>query len=102
MRTLVELCAAQAKGAELLDSVSPNWAKGFDLNSFLLEDAYYCVLGQVYGYYHTGLEILDLDMQFAPDYGFNGRHSDDYGDFYWEMETLTVLWRAEIRARQTF
>ena len=102
MRTFEELCAAQAKGAELLDSENPNWAKDFNLDSFLFEDADYCVLGQVYGYYHTGLEILDLDVQSAPDYGFNGRHTDDYGDFFWEMETLTLLWREEIKARQNF
>lgn len=102
MRTFEELCAAQAKGAELLDSENPGWAKNMNVDMLLVEDAFRCVLGQIYGYYHDGLYALDMSMTEAADYGFNARFSSDYSVFSQELKTLNTLWREEIRARQNF
>jgi hypothetical protein len=45
-------------GAELLSGLIPRWADRVDLRRFRIMDLYGCILGQLYGHYGTGRDLL--------------------------------------------
>ena len=52
------------RGAAILDQKKPGWEREIDLASLELSDSCHCVLGQIYGHYCDGVDILGV---------FNGR-----------------------------
>jgi hypothetical protein len=85
------------RAAALLDQTAPGWESRIDPLQLDMSNASFCILGQVYGSYYTGLAMLDGDAERAP-----GR----YGFMTWGGETfgvLTAKWRtflAERRAKR--
>lgn len=102
MRSFIELEMAMEKGIALLDSENPNWAKRIHAYSLDMESGYLCVLGKIYGSFTQGVAILGISFFEANEYGFNGRTSEEYEDYYDECRLLTIMWREEIQARQGF
>ena len=102
MRSFIELEMAMEKGIALLDSENPNWAKRIHANTLNMASGYLCVLGKIYGSFTQGAYILGISLFEANEYGFNGRTSEEYEDYYDECKLLTIMWREEIQARQTF
>ena len=58
MASKAEIRKRATKGAILLDSENPNWCKKINLEDLNLANVEYCVLGQLYGYYSDGQDIL--------------------------------------------
>lgn len=86
-------------GAALLDDVSPGWWRHVDVECLDMDHCVRCVLGQVFGNYLRGADLLHIDPQeygFDVDvpYGFN----EDTDRFYYRL--LTRLWTYVIRSRQ--
>jgi hypothetical protein len=70
-------------GAALLDERLPGWRDAVDPTRLVLTDPCNCVLGQVFGEYGRGLDLLAIDNPAL--FGFlRGRSS-------WER--LTEAWR---------
>lgn len=57
-------------GIALLDQKVPDWRDQVDVAELDMVEYRQCVLGQVYGSYHDGLDELDLDDAGAVAYGF--------------------------------
>lgn len=51
---------AVARGVALLDDRRPGWAFDMSVEKLDMADSEWCVLGQLYGSYHSGLERLGL------------------------------------------
>jgi hypothetical protein len=81
-------------GAAMLDEHHPGWAAKIDVDKLCLKDCSSCVLGQVYGDYEDGLQILGRGNQY--DLGFNMRNGED--EEGWAL--LQRHWEREIRSRQ--
>ena len=60
-----------ANGVEILDRALPGWHKKIDVASLNMAMCDKCILGQCYGWYETGLHILDLDGDYAYLFGFD-------------------------------
>jgi hypothetical protein len=62
-----------ARGAQLLDRDEPNWVDGVDLTRLRMYHVTRCVLGQTYGDYVTGCDVLGLSRwsnDDATNHGF--------------------------------
>lgn len=57
-------------GAKLLDMKKPGWQNSVKLRRLHMVSWNKCILGQVYGYYGTGLGKLSLGKYSAHYYGF--------------------------------
>lgn len=87
-------------GVALLDEQSPRWWKHVDVACLDMDHCLRCVLGQVFGNYLRGADMLEIDPQ---QYGFDvgvpyklaGDQSEDL-HYY----VLTRLWTYVIRTRQ--
>ena len=87
-----------ARGAALLDEKVPGWRERINLDTFAISSCERCILGQVYGYYATGLGELRRPRSdpyskaadlFAVSHGFMySRHR--------EVGELGDAWRAEL------
>lgn len=82
-----------AAGMALLDEKVPEWWQRIDVDRLNTASPCSCVLGQMYGFYGTGLEALGI-LGFACDYGFGATGA---GGGY---PSLTRAWRRAIRARR--
>lgn len=69
-----------AAGAAFLDRQGPpNWRNKINTETLSLASSKHCVLGQIYGYYDTGLIKLGLTDSLSRAYGFvYGRDGDDF------------------------
>lgn len=79
-----------SKGVVLLDNTVPEWRKLIDTTTLDICDAQYCILGQVFYNYSTGLDVMQgMDSGFdAKEYGF---------DSYWgDSERLKGEWTSRI------
>ena len=47
------------RGAVILDAKKPGWEREIDLASLELSDSCHCILGQLYGHYCDGVDILE-------------------------------------------
>lgn len=76
----------------LLDVAIPGWHSSIDLKTLSLSSCNRCVLGQVYGYYDDGLEVLGFDPHYdgGGEFGFESE-GESYAD-------LTAEWDRQIRA----
>jgi hypothetical protein len=60
------------RGAELLDRHRPGWEWQVDIEHLNLSDTDFCLLGQLYGDYHSGCDALGLGQGVErPAHGFN-------------------------------
>lgn len=90
---------AVAKGVELLDrevdfSASlTNWRSKIDLDSLVMSDVNWCVLGQIYGSYDNGLRALGLSERMSREHGFITDDAFGSGDFV----ELTREWKNALR-----
>jgi hypothetical protein len=97
MSTLAEYVQA---GVRLLDEKQPDWRSKVNVGSFSVVHRDLCVLGQVFGWYGTGLKALGLsrrgewtDDDLGAPYGFSiaGWGSNA------EWEELQTLWEQELQ-----
>jgi hypothetical protein len=85
-------------GARLLDERRPGWASEIDLASLDLGSLCDCVLGQLYGSFGHGTDVLvpDADLghsiQWSRRYGFDREPGVSYVE-------LSDQWRVEIEER---
>ncbi len=94
-----------ARGAALLDERRPWWAGEIDTRHLALWECKHCTLGQPYGNYQRGLDILfgvassdeeeATREEVAAAHGFNVDDQDD-GD---EYNDLRLAWIAAIASR---
>lgn len=101
-----DLKVAAKQGALHLDNIRPGWFVEVDLSNLDLGNCYRCVLGQLWGFYASGLmyvvyrvqgpindsELSTTGYVFATSNGFNGITSEG-------AEALTNIWREEILRR---
>ena len=78
-------------GAELLDREQPSWCERIDVPRLRTSSPRRCVLGQVYGTYGRGLDVLGIRFRVEP-YGFCGLGNSEY-------LRLDMFWREAIEAR---
>jgi hypothetical protein len=84
-----------ARGAKLLDERRPGWAEKIDLAEFKIKSCSKCALGQVYGDFDRGWDVLSDVLGDEPgDYGFDC--IDDETGAYPELQRF---WLAEIDKR---
>lgn len=108
-------------GALRLDGAYPRWERDVDTDQIDMGCTRYCVLGQLYGTFHTGLDALDMDCAKSEHsaLGFNrytntqwsevrrnaeranggARIYFDYPDINEEYGLLDRAWRRAIKAR---
>jgi len=87
-----------AHGAIFLDKVNPCWHQQVDLDRLNMNDCAWCVLGQLYNSYKTGLDEIgiDCDDDRKFDFGFTVR----YGQDVLGMPILDESWTIEILNRR--
>ena len=90
-----------ARGAEFMDGLVPGWEDLIDLPSLAMEAGFSCILGQLYGEYLDGADVLDIGpySQEALDLGFVASTGGE-GDWYEPWTDLTAAWREEIVKRR--
>ncbi|GAA2321293.1 hypothetical protein GCM10010149_87880 [Nonomuraea roseoviolacea subsp. roseoviolacea] len=69
-----------AAGAALLDKNLPGWAARIDTETFSLASLYKCILGQLFGFYDTGMRAIGWswdDDVMAQRFGFHMGNCDD-------------------------
>lgn len=88
------------KGAEVLDARYPDWQHQINLEDLQLEDAGFCVLGQlgdVHGrHYEEEIDFLGLPHE-GEQHGFD-LPPDETNKDAWLM--LDDLWKEQIKARR--
>jgi hypothetical protein len=90
------IAARVQRGAMLLDNKYPGWAARVNPEMLRMSDCGQCVLGQLFGHYHTGLlELRLLDSLSSQESALRGFCSGifDYAE-------LGAAWRIEITARR--
>ncbi len=86
--------AAEAvkSGARLIDKAHPDWATTINFDTLDLRASNYCVLGQVFGSYPSGIAALGFTMSVQPiNAGFIATHNS--------REDLISAWGNEVRNR---
>lgn len=86
-----------SSGARVLDIYLPGWEKRIDLGVLNLWNPYTCILGQLFGHFMEGLDILNAnskatELGFVPQFGeseteLNHAWADEIGR---RMETTNV------------
>jgi hypothetical protein len=88
-------------GAAFLDERRPGWADEIDLESLRMESSCHCILGQLEGNFHDGMD--ELSIYEPEDYGFDlsdvSMNDDDSAIRHWEI--LDRVWIQLVRVRQT-
>lgn len=87
------------RGAKMLDRLRPGWEHEIVVERLNMNDAYDCILGQLYGYYWEGLANIGLNK--GAYHGFDlhwGRCSERV--YSKRNSQLTALWIAEINQRR--
>ncbi len=77
-------------GIAFLNVVNPKWVKKIDLKKLDLSSTNTCVIGEVFGNYHDGINKMDLDSSQAETLGFYLQEDNDYG-------LLTKTWKSVIQ-----
>ena len=105
------LRAAVGRGAAWLNEHRPGWQDKIDLDRLALESCTRCVLGQLYGSFSEGLDVLFDSFRMGgrpPDtaeFGFAVRDQEYGPDLSTDQArpaygALTALWREEIARRR--
>lgn len=58
-------------GVAILDEHTPGWADSIDVPTLILSDGGQCVLGQLFGTYDQGCELLGIYEETPTRCGFN-------------------------------
>lgn len=61
------------RGVALLDEKVPGWRERIQQDKLFMGDCFHCILGQLFGYYATGLQKLGKNTHDGFYYGFNTR-----------------------------
>src|SRR5882762_2911653 len=85
-------------GVQVLNKKRPGWAQRIEIESLNIISPAYCIIGQVYGSYSDGLEVLRIHHMDAENYGF-ALNKSPY-EYHEEWETLTQEWKETIRCIQ--
>lgn len=80
-------------GIAVLDEHAPGWATGIDVETLYLKDGDRCVLGQLFGDYGVGCDMLDLYDDTPERCGFTASG-------YRPWAPLQAEWRRVISERQ--
>lgn len=80
-------------GVAILDEHAPGWHDAIDVETVYLTDSYRCVLGQLFGDYGVGCDMLGLSDDTPDRCGFNIT-----GQAPWQP--LQDEWRRVIAERQ--
>ena len=89
-------------GAALLDEKKPGWREKIDLEILAISSCRYCVLGQIYHEFISGMVLLDLDRDGLEEHGFIWHPRSSEGCFVtsYELESeivrLDEAWKEEI------
>ncbi|MDA8611249.1 hypothetical protein N9L18_00060 [Candidatus Pacebacteria bacterium] len=75
-----EILALVKEGEALLDEKHPGWRENVDIDRLNIQSPCHCVLGQIYGHYETGKNILGLSEEEAMIRGFQISYSASGGD----------------------
>jgi hypothetical protein len=100
MMTPFDAEARVARGAALLDSHDPMWWKKINYRSLDIGSCIRCVLGQVYGTFEEGLEVLmllNVTVNRTQQAGFSFQSSTRFYEA--EELALRAAWLAEIKKR---
>jgi hypothetical protein len=76
-------------GAKLLDEEFPNWFSHIDCKKLNQGDISFCVLGQLFGDYHTGLTVLSLtpfDYRYTYGYSCRGTNTREQANKAWKKQ----------------
>lgn len=97
MTGMDDIKARRDRGIALLNErLDPDWVSEINLDTLDIADATDCVLGQLYGWYGTGLDELDLLKYDVPvwrephEYGFS---VCDWRNPDLEVQALNAAWR---------
>lgn len=93
-----EIEVAVGYGAKFLDTHRPGWAEKVDPEKLEMMSKCHCVLGQLYGYYLTGLNELGVERVVEDPYMLGFTLPFDSWDAQWDW--LEKLWVEEIEARR--
>jgi hypothetical protein len=103
----VDVADRVARGAKLLDKRGPpKWAARIDVEQLNLASPCACVLGQLYGTYYAGVQVMGEWVSSPTAAGFNvsalaeGGHFREPEERAVEFDALRVAWTAAIRERQ--
>ena len=90
-------------GIELLDKEFPNWEEAIDLDKLAIEDCNHCILGQLFGEYIDGLDILRISQHKSCLFGFDtDRFSFKKDDLdLYQYIVLKDCWAEVIKERLT-
>lgn len=87
-----------AAGAKLLDEKRPGWAKEVNLNTLEMNSFRRCMLGQLYGEYYKGRDLLNIED--SAYYGFNVLGSyENASTGVISFDALATLWKQEVKKR---
>ena len=94
------------KGIELIDdyylqcenSNKKDWKKSIDLNQLDMRKGGVCILGQLFGYYYSGVDILDLDNDQCHKYGFDVLDLNEFDEqkYNRQYQDLTKEWKRQL------
>lgn len=93
----IELATYVIRGANLLDKHSPGWYDNINVDRLHLADECLCILGQIYGNFFTGHNILALTGPQIIAHGFDLAGSQANTQDY---QTLEAAWRRRIHSRR--
>src|SRR2546423_13097651 len=81
-------------GVALLDEHAPDWAEAIDVDTLTMSEGNRCVLGQLFGSYEKGCDVLGIYEDAPERCGFNA-----IGDELSPWEPLQDEWTRGIRGR---
>lgn len=80
-----------AQGAALLDQARPGWFNEINIEELNMATGDKCILGQLYGTYFYGMDVLDIC--WGHNFGFNVHNRGSYTE-------LQENWLKEIEKRR--
>lgn len=87
-----------SNGAQLLDRIMPDWFTKINCANLDISSDCQCVLGQLFGLYVVGRDILHFDVYASRDHGFTLLR--DHWPVPATFEDLNAAWRDEIGKRR--
>jgi hypothetical protein len=104
MSEVVEVSKEVRRGAALLDEERPNWFEEIDLDELKMANCNHCILGQIYGEYDAGIEVLSgegIEEIYGPDQGFDREYHliSTKTERFQSYESLQAQWTAVINHR---
>lgn len=89
------------KGVKLLNEQAPGWHRKVKISTLDLSSNDNCILGQVFGEYTNGLELLDInsndETRNGPAHGFS-LCSEEWTNE--RIADMTEWWKKQIRAKR--